>query len=66
MAPLLSVLELSAVSELPSACSETFSTTAWHSFNHLENRLRQENSKIYLLSHIFWGENISLTRIIKH
>jgi hypothetical protein len=24
----------------------------WLSFNHPENRLRQENSKIYLLDHI--------------
>ena len=48
MAPLLPGLHSSSVSKLPSADCQPPSTPMGHSFNPLENRLRQKNTKIYL------------------
>ena len=48
IAPLLPGLHSPSVSKLPSADCQPPSTLSGHSFNPLENRLRQKNTKIYL------------------
>ena len=51
MASLLPGLHSSSVSKLPSADCQPPSTPMGHSFNPLENRLRQKNTEIYLFVH---------------
>jgi hypothetical protein len=54
MAPLLPVLYLSAMSELPSASSKPISTTSWHSFNPLENRFTEKSKKSLPVPLSYW------------
>ena len=56
IAPLLPGLHSPSVSKLPSADCQPPSTLSGHSFNPLENRLRQKNTKIYLPTP-FYGIN---------
>ena len=53
MAPLLPGLHSPSVSKLPSVDCQPSSTLSGHSFNPLENRLRQKNTKIYLFEQNF-------------
>ena len=47
IAPLLYVSDLSATSKLLSACSKPPSTTSWHSFNPLENHLKNPKKSLF-------------------
>ena len=56
IAPLLPGLHSPSVSKLPSADCQPPSTPMGHSFNPLENRLRQKNPKKYLPTPFYWGK----------
>ena len=56
IAPLLPGLHSPSVSKLPSADCQPPSTPLGHSFNPLENRLRQKNTEKFLPSPFFMGK----------